>query len=237
MNLIVKNFFEREMGQDVQRVVLRNGIRYLTNKCDRFNRLHESFNPISDAQIDELQKEVNAAQMAAFVFPEWYRDFLSTTNGCNLYFGCISLYGEQTPLVWSEKEQTYIRAMFDRNDPDRMAPYDLRFTDSVKYDNAAKERWLTIGSYQFDGTQIVWDHKTEKIVAMYRVPVALPLKAKRALKEADFEKMICGQWDSFDEFFTEETKRLDDVVSKYGVDREKGFVDRDKTLPIGHRDR
>lgn len=235
MNHIVKDFFEWEMGKDIQREVLQNGTRYLTDKCDKFNRLHEYFAPITDEQIDRLQNEVNAAQRTAFVFPGWYRDFLRTANGCNLYFGCISLYGEQTPLVWSEKEQTYIKAMLDRGNPDWMAPYDLRFTDSVKYDSAFKERWLTIGSYQYDGTQIVWDYKTEKVVAMYRVPVTLPLEAKKSLKEADFEKMICQQWDSFDEFFVRETKRLDGVIAEYGVDRERGFIDRDKTLPTNHK--
>ncbi len=236
MDHIVKDFFEREKENSVRLEVLQNGVRYLTDKSEKFNRLHECFRPLTDEQIDDLQNEVNAAQMTAFVFPAWYRDFLKTTNGCNLYFGCISLYGEQTPAVWSEKEKTYMRATLERSNQGWMAPFDLRFTDSIKYDKAAKERWLTVGCYGYDGTQIVWDYKTEKIVAMYRVPVTLSLKAKKLLKEADFEKMICRQWDSFDEFFTQETQRLNGVVSEYGVDREKGFIHREKTLPIGHKD-
>lgn len=236
MNHFVKDFFEREKEDDIQLEVLQNGIRYLSNKSIKFNRLHECFKPITDEQIDVLQNEVNAAQMADFVFPGWYRDFFKTTNGCNLYFDCISLYGEQTPVVWSEKDKTYMKVMIERNNPNWLAPYDLRFTDSIKYDKASKERWLTIGGYKYDGTKIVWDFKTEKIVAMYRVPITLSLKAKKLLKEADFEKMICQQWNSFDEFFMQETKRLNEVVSKYGVDKEKGFMYSEKTLPLGHKD-
>ena len=236
MDRIVKDFFERQEGNDIQQEVLENGIRYLSKKSAQFNRLHEWFKPLSDEQIDGLQEEVNAAQMASFVFPAWYRDFFRTANGCNLFYGCISLYGDQTPTVWSESEKRYIKATLPRSNPDWMAPFDLRFTNSVKFEKASKQRWLTIGSYAYDGTQIVWDFKTEKIEAMYRIPVTLPLKAKRALKEADYERMICAQWDNFDAFFAQETERLGQVVSKYGVDEEKGFLHPEKTLPIGHRE-
>lgn len=48
--------------------------------------------------------------------------------------------------------------------------------------------------------------------------------------------MICQQWDSFDEFFMQETKRLNEIISKYGIDKEKGFMFSVKTLPLGHKD-
>lgn len=236
MNQTVKNFFEREKEGDVRLEVLANGVRYLSNQCVKFNRLHESYKPLTDEQIDVLQNEVSSAQMSAFVFPKWYKDFLKTTNGCNLYFDCLSLYGEQTPVVWSEEEKTYVKALFERTNSNWMAPYDLRFTNSIKFDNDSKRRWLTIGVYGYDGTQVAWDYKIEKIVAMYRLPITLSVKARRLLKEHDYEKLICQQWTSFDEFFMRETKRLNDVLSKYGIDKEKGFIHGEKTLPIGHKD-
>lgn len=235
MNLIVKNFFEREKKNGVSLETLPNGIRYLTDQCVRFNRIHEIYKPLTDEQIDTLQLDVNQAQLTDFVFPEWYRDFLKTTNGCNIYFGCISLYGEQTPLVWSEKYNAYIKALLERTNPNWMAPYNLRDID-IKFDEVSKKRWLAIGTYHFDGTQIVWDYKTQKLIAMYSLPVTISIKALKKMSEADYENLICAQWDSFDDFFVQETKRLNNVITRYGVDKEKGFLSWEKTLPIGHKD-
>lgn len=235
MNQIVKEFFERVKVDGVRLEILPNGVRYLSDKCVKYNWLHECYNPLTDEQINTLQEDVNQSQRTDFVFPEWYRDFLKTTNGCNLYFGSISLYGEQTPVVWSEKHNAYIKALLERTNPNWMAPYDLRDID-IKFDVASKKRWLAIGTYYFDGTQIAWDYKTEKIVAMYRLPVSTTIKALKKMKEEDYEKLICAQWDSFDEFFMRETERLSKVISKYGVDKEKGFLSWKKTLPIGHKD-
>lgn len=173
--------------------------------------------------------------MAEFVFPEWYRDFLKTTNGCNLYFGSISLYGEQTPVVWSEKEKTYVKALLEWTNPNWMAPFDLRDGD-IKFDDVSKKRWLTIGGYQYDGTLIAWDYKKSCIVAMYSLPDDISIKKLKKMKEEDYEKLIYAQWSSFDEFFTQETERLNKVVSKYGVDKEQGFLRWEKTLPVGHVD-
>lgn len=237
MNQTVENFFEREKKGDVRLEVLPNGVRYISNQCvNKFTWLHQSYKPLTDEQIDTLQADVNQAQWTDFVFPEWYRDFLKTTNGCSLYFGCLSLYGEQTPSVWSEKDNAYRKAPLERTNPNWMAPFDLRFTNSVKFDVESKKRWFTFGGYQYDGTQIVWDYKTQKIVAMYRLPVGTTIKALKKMKEEDYEKLICAQWDSFDEFFMRETERLSKVISKYGVDKEKGFICREKTLPVGHKD-
>ncbi len=235
MDPIVKEFFEREKDADVRLEVLPNGTRYLSEKCVKFNRLHEWFRPLSEAQIDELQRDVNAAQRASYVFPAWYRNFLQTTNGCNLYFGSLSLYGAQSPTVVTESGS--MKELLERDDPGWMAPYDLCFSGSAKFDPAAGARWLTLGSYGYDGTMVVWDFKTEKIAAMYKLPVTMSVKALKAMKEADYEKMICGQWDSFDAFFMQETERLRAAVSQYGVDKEKGFLHRGKALPIGHKDR
>ena len=237
MNNLIKDFFEAEKNNNVTLQVLPNGVKYLHNEVTQWNIFHESFKPLTDEQIDMLQANVNQAQMAAFVFPEWYRDLLRTTNGFNLFFDKISFYGEQTPLVWSENDKTYTKTLIERNNPNWMAPFDLCFTNSIKFDESSKKRWLTIGGYSADGTQIVWDYKTQKIVAMYRLPVTTSIKALKKLKEADYEKLICSQWNSFDEFFVQETARLKKVIEKYGVDKEKGgFYLVEKTLPVGHKD-
>lgn len=235
MNQTVKDFFEREKENDVRLEVLPNGVRYLSNKCVKFNRLHECYKPLTDEQIEVLQADVNEEQQTAFIFPKWYRDFLKTTNGCNLYYDCLSLYGEPTPVVWSDKENTYVKAVLERTNPNWMAPYNLRDGD-IKFDDASKKRWLTIGGYQFDGTQIAWDYKMDKIVAMYSLPEDISIKALKKMKEADYEKLICAQWNSFDEFFRQETERLRKVIDFYGVDQDKGFECGVKTLPIGHKD-
>ena len=80
MNQTVLDFFEREKEKDVRLEILPNGIRYRSTKCLKFNILHECYIPLTDEQIDILQADVNQERYADFIFPEWYRDFLKTTN-------------------------------------------------------------------------------------------------------------------------------------------------------------
>ena len=236
MNQIIKDFFEKENRKCVQLEVLPNGVRYRLSRYKTFNVMHERFIPLTLSQIDILQQEVSEAQKTQFIFPDWYRDVLATTNGCNLFFDCSQLDGEQTPTFWSEQEQRYVKTLLDRNDPNWMAPYDLCFNGSIKYNNAARARWLTIGSYMYDGTKVAWDYKFNNICAMYSLPSSISIKSWKKLREEDYEERIFARWDSFDAFFIQETERLRHVILKYGVDMEKGFIYRDKTLPIGHKD-
>lgn len=227
MNELVKKFFEEEKEKDFIVENLPNGVRYRSKKDIQWNIMHESYKPLTDEQIAFLQDEVNAFKRTHYIFPEWFHDFLKTSNGCNLFYDSLSIYGEQTPLLNKAGEKEY--AKLDRTNPDWMAPYNLR-TDGLKMDPASAERWFVFGSYSYDGTELAWDYKRKKIVAMYELPDTMSIKEKRKVKEADYEKMICAEWDSFDEFFLNETKRLEEVILKYGEE-----VDV-QSLPVGHKD-
>ena len=155
----------------------------------------------------------------------------------NIFYGAISFYGEQTPMVYDPR-YGHIEALVERDNPQWMAPYNLRYTRSVKYDKSAQNRWLTIGSYHADGTQIAWDFNKENIVIMYPLPVTMPMKEFKKLKEADYENLIINSWKNFEDFFIDESQRLQDVFKQCVGWEEIDQADLEfwkKTLPIGHK--
>ncbi|MDR2091188.1 MAG: SMI1/KNR4 family protein, partial [Clostridiales bacterium] len=96
----INDFLENEKQKEV--VITKdfpNGTKFFYQGETKYKVLHAWYKPLDDEQIDKLQTDVNNAQGASFVFPEWYRDFFKTTNGLNIFFGSISFFGEQTPLV------------------------------------------------------------------------------------------------------------------------------------------
>ena len=199
--------------------------------------MHSCFKPLNDEQIDKLQADVGKAKKATYFFPEWYKDFFKTTNGLSIFFNSISFYGEQTPLV-EHPIYGLTEALIERDNPEWMAPYNLRYVGNTIFD-ASVSRWLMIGSYNSDGTNIAWDFKTNKIVAMYALPVTLSIKALRKMKEAEHEQLIFAKWDGFDDFFLSETKRLGKVLENYSevMKIKPGDITFwKKTLPVGHKD-
>ncbi|MBO5327707.1 MAG: SMI1/KNR4 family protein [Clostridia bacterium] len=239
MNKIVNEFFENEKLEDVLLEVLPNGVKYIVNTDKdmkpKAKILHTKYKGLTDKQIDFLQKDVNDGLKSNYVFPEWYRDFLKTSNGCNLFFSSLCLFAEQTPWSYVEKYKCYRRDLIDSLNPEWMAPYNLRHPRSIKIDTNSRQRWLSLGEYK-DGTLIEWDYATNKIVAMYAMPVLTPIRELKKLKETHYENMICAEWDSFDDFFLNETKRLKQVVKSFGMDRIEYDKNWKKTLPRGHKD-
>ena len=77
----VKKIYELDQKKD--------GYSLINNELENFNTMFEFFTPLNDEQIKKLEQDVNCAQGAQFVFPNWYKDFLKITNGMNLYFGCL----------------------------------------------------------------------------------------------------------------------------------------------------
>lgn len=216
-----------------------NGTKYVVQNDPLKARVfHSYFTPLDDLQIEKLQKDVNDAQKSDYVFPEWYKTFLKTTNGMNLFFGSISLYGEQTPII-NHPKYGRIETLLERENPNWMAPYNLRYTNSVKYNLEAQNRWLVIGSYKYDGTQIVWDYKTKKIEAMYALPATISVKSLKKMEESDYEKMIITEWKDFETFFTQETERLSSIFNEYSDLMQIKNIDIElskKVLPKGHKD-
>ncbi|MDR2090085.1 MAG: hypothetical protein LBP62_00250 [Clostridiales bacterium] len=234
----INDFLENEKQKEV--VITKdfpNGTKFFYKGETNRKVLHAWYKPLDDEQIDKLQTDVNNAQKEAFIFPEWYRDFFKTTNGLSIFFGSISFFGEQTPLV-EDPVYGLIEAGIDGKNPNWMAPYSLRFEGFVRLDAEARSRWLTIGSYYYDHSNIVWDFKTNKIVVMYALPTSLSIKARKKMKEADYEQLIFAEWDSFETLFLSETKRLAKIFE---------FIDPrtviygnpifwKRTLPVEHKD-
>jgi len=242
----IKEFLEREKRR--KGILLNefpNGRKYIgDNDTNTQKTMHQYFKPLDDVAIDKLQHDVNNAQRANYIFSNWYRDFFKITNGLNVFFGSINFYGEQTPMI-NHSIYGYTEAFLERDNPNWMAPYNLRFTRSARFDINAQNRWLTIGSYGQDGAQIIYDYKKDKIVAMYVLPVVTSIKQLRKLMESDYEQMIFAEWPDFKTFFISETERLSKIFEPYpnieyvNHGNIKGSVDHvclKKTLPKGHRD-
>lgn len=231
MGKLIIDFFNKEKHGEVYLEECPNGTRYFSKRVNDFPVYHEQFKPLSDKQIDFLENELNQSG-ANYKFPEWLREFYKITNGCNVFFDSLSIYGEQTPIVLDEKNNLS-KSLLNRTDSSWMAPYDMRINDKI--DRDSRNRWLVIGSYSFDGTEISWDYKNQRIVAMYKLSELVSMKKWKNLKELDYEKAICAEWDSFDLFFLQETERLRKVASVCEID-DKEFCGWEKTLPIGHKD-
>lgn len=236
----IVDFFEKEkLRTQVTVKKYPNGTKYLIkNDPLKVRSLHSYFNPLNELQINKLQSDVNDAQKAKYVFPEWYKDFLKNSNGMNLFLNSISLYGEQTPII-DHYKYGKIESFLERDNPDWMAPFNLRFTNSIKYSFEAQNRWLVIGAYYYDGTQIVWDFKTNIIEAMYALPVTISTKTLKKMREVDYEKMIITEWKDFETFFTQETARLSLIFNRYSDLTQIKDIDIElskETLPNGHKD-
>lgn len=236
----IKQFIENE--KERRQIIVdeyENGYKYRV-KNDKFKSrvFHSVFKPLSDSQIDKLQNDVNSVQHANYIFPKWYRAFLKVTNGINMFMGTIVLYGEQTPMT-NHSKYGLIEACLERDNPNWMAPYNLRFTNSVKLNCDLQNRWLVIGCYGYDGTQIAWDYKKNKIVAMYCLPVTISIRKLRKMTESDYEKMIICEWDTFESFFTSETDRISNIFNSIEdlaiIDEFKDNY-KQQALPLSHKE-
>ena len=230
----IENFIEKEKSRkDITLYKYPNGEELIYENYQKYNILHCFYNKLSDEQIKFLQDDVNISLNSDYIFPEWYKDFLKVSNGMNIYFGAISLYGEQTPMTITEHGT--IKALIKRDDPNWIAPYNLRFPGDEKYEPTIANRWLVIGGYYYDGTKIVYDYKLNKLIAMYSLPIKLSIKDWKKMKEYDYEKLIICEWKDFQTFFISETNRLSDIINKYVGMNQEGFTEWKKTLPPGHK--
>ena len=165
--------------------------------------IHRKYYSLGDIQIHQLETELNKINfMINIKFPEWYKRFLHYVNGIDLFFGVIALYGFQ---------------IINRADPKHETPYSL-YTENLGRHKKVPKEWLFIGSYGYDGTEIVTDTSASgsKIFCIY----------------SEQDKVICT-WDSFEQFLSSELKRIGDLYKQKPWGRiGKGA----NTLPIGHKD-
>lgn len=210
MNYIID--FMNEMINKYYLDEKKDGFSLINKELKDFNTMFEFFSPLNDEQIAMLEQDVNNLQGTQFVFPLWYRDLLKITNGMNLYFGCLSFFGDQTPLIKTEKG--YFRKTIARNDPNWMAPYSLLTNGSLKYDLNCRNRWLTFAGFR-DNTLIAYDFKTNEIVRMMKDPVDLSMKKWKKMTEKDYESKIINKWDNFEDFFIYSINMLSKIVDEW----------------------
>ncbi len=239
MNFIIDFIRKEEERKQIKVDVYTNGIKYVIENDPLVARtFHSFFKPLNNEQILKLEDDVNHVQKAKYVFPEWYIEFLKTTNGLNIFINSISLFGEQTPIV-ENKKIGKTESLLERENIGWLAPYNLRYSNSVKFPEEAQNRWLVIGNYKYDGTHIAWDFKTKKIIAMYALPATTSIKKLKKMKECDYESMIICEWDNFESFFVTESERLSKIFESYTDLTEIKNYDAilgKKTLPISHKE-
>lgn len=162
MNFIINFIRKEEERKQIEVVAYSNGVKYVIENDPLVARtFHTFFKPLNNEQILKLEDDVNNVQKAKYVFPKWYIEFLKTTNGLNIFLNSISLFGEQTPIV-ENKKIGKTESLLERENIEWLAPYNLRYSNSVKFSEEAQNRWLVIGNYKYDGTHIAWDFKTKK---------------------------------------------------------------------------
>jgi len=221
----VKKIYELDQKKD--------GYSLINNELENFNTMFEFFTPLNDEQIKKLEQDVNCAQGAQFVFPNWYKDFLKITNGMNLYFGCLCFYGDQTPVI--KTDTGYIRKLIERENPNWMAPYSLLTNGSIKHDVDCKNRWFTFAGFR-DDTLVAYDYKTNEIVRMRKDPVDLSIKRWKKMSEVDYENKIIHKWKNFEDFFKESINMLKNITEEWLNDTEIKKLDGfDRQLELWDR--
>jgi len=130
--------------------------------------------------------------------PEGLRRFFTFQNGADLFFNSLSLFGILEPGRLLSRTNDRIQAPFDLEDMNR------------QHRLPPEGEWILIGSYGFDGTQLLFHRLTEKIQAVER-------KHRHRVSE----------WADFDTYLQDEIGRLSSLFSEAG----KLLVDKKYTVP------
>jgi hypothetical protein len=156
----------------------------------RFGYLHTIFAP--------LDRQLNARLLDSLDAPECLRRFLAIQNGAALFFNRLSFYGivERGRLLNRRTERI--------QSPFNIADLNLQLGFPTK------ARWLLIGSYRFDGTNIVLS-RTDGIVR------ATARKTDTTVRE----------WSSLGCCLQEEVERLSNLFDNSG----NLLVDPQYTVP------
>jgi hypothetical protein len=144
---------------------------------------HIIYPKIKKHQIEEIEKEISQS------LPEDFKAFLLTTNGINTFSDNISIYGKRTSYV--------------RLGDEAIQPYDLadHHNESKRY---FPEHYLIIGSYGWDGTNIVYDLQNSQIYRCER-----------------YSSRKLNVWENLEIFLKEEIIRLTKLFDENGIEYDK----------------
>lgn len=133
--------------------------------------------------------------------PEVVRRFLELQNGAILFSGAINIFGVHSP------EQ-----LLPRDDPFAALPYNIEL-ENENHPTPESNRFLSVGSYGFDGSLVCIDRQSLRIYVF-----------KRGASKGS--SPLCA-WHSLDEWIESEIVRLSVLYDRTG----RRLVDESRTLP------
>lgn len=142
------------------------------NSDECSNIVHKKFYPISNYEIGLL------AQQLRVCFPQWYRDFLSYCNGCSLFHGALNFFG---------MKNEYYNVKDDISQPCSL------FRENCGRHKNIPSKWLFIGNYGFDGSEICIDAGSN---------------LERVFCVRSMTDEVIRSWENLQEFIMGETNRL-----------------------------
>lgn len=144
--------------------------------------LHEIYAPLKDEDIEELETEMGKK------LPVDYIEFLRCANGINIFSDSLSLWGK--------------RSSYSRKGDDAIQPYDIVALSEELVDEIPED-WLTIGSYSWDGSVIIYDTNKDK---------------RRVCRCTSDDYEILQEWPNLWNWLKNEVVRLSKLFDENGVE-------------------
>jgi hypothetical protein len=105
--------------------------------------LHTIYPGLTDENISELEEKIGVS------IPDSYKDFLRLSNGLNVFNTTLSLFG--------------LRKNYDRSHDQVWQPFDILTPNLRERPENARSNVFIIGSYDWDGSYLFIDRKTNKV--------------------------------------------------------------------------
>jgi len=108
--------------------------------------LHSLYAGLSTQELQSMELKCGRP------IPSIFRDFLSHTNGINLFSGHLYIYG--------------MRSTYDRTGDAAWQPYALEVPNTQERPRDAKASYFFVGGYFDDGSKLVIDDETLKVLRL-----------------------------------------------------------------------
>ncbi|SFA99813.1 MULTISPECIES: SMI1/KNR4 family protein [unclassified Bacillus (in: firmicutes)] len=141
---------------------------------------HIIYPQIGTTAINEIEKELSVS------LPEDFKEILLITNGLNIFSDSLSIYGKRNSYV--------------REGDEAIQPYDLVLHHS-EVKQFIPDNLLVIGSYNWDGSYIIYDIKTNQI---HRCE--------------NYSSKVLNSWANLKTFLSDEIKRLAALFDENGIE-------------------
>lgn len=146
--------------------------------------LHVLFRPLTIEDIYRIEDVLHCS------LPDQYKEFLFLTNGINLFSDSLSLDG--------------LRTSYDRTGNGKIEPYDIQTPNIEERPKDAKNSFVFIGGYNFDGSHLYIDTNTGKVFRCER------WHSLHILNEwKDFWTMLSSEVERLNKLFDKDGRRID----------------------------